>query len=134
MNTRSLRSIAAAALVALAVGIGVALAAGTTANVSWSAPTQYTDGSTLAPSDIDHFTISWAPAAGQPGVSGSQQVPATATTATVPVPCGSTGFTVTVTTTATAKYPNATSAPNSPVPYASGVTCGPKAVTGVTVN
>lgn len=109
-------------------------AAGTTANVSWTAPTQYTDNSALPATDIDHYTITWAPATGQSGPSGSLNVAGNLTSTTVPVACGNTSFTVSVTTSATAKYPNATSAPSNLVPYATGVTCGPKAVTGVTVS
>ena len=124
----------ASAIIALTAFAPAALAAGTSANVSWTAPTQYTDSSTLPATDIASYTISWAPTSGQTGPSGSLSVTAPALTATVPVPCGNTTFTVTVTTTATAKYPSETSAPSSAVPYATGVTCGPKAVTGVTVS
>lgn len=114
-----------ALLVALAVP-PMAEAAGTTANLSWSAPTQYVDGTALPASDIAFYTVQFN---GQ-----SQKVTAPATTASVNVACGSASFTVTVTTTATAKYPNATSDPSGAVPYASGVVCRPKVVTGVTVS
>lgn len=126
---------------AIALGFGIALAAGTSATVSWTMPTQYTDGSTLPASDIASATIAWAPVAGQSGPSGSLTVtPAAGSTlvpssAVVPVPCGNTSFTVAITTTATAKYANASSAQSQPpVAYATGVSCVPKAVTGVTVN
>ena len=117
-----------------ALGLGVAFAAGTTANLSWIAPTQYVDGTALPTSDLGSYTITWAPASGQSGPSGSLTVAGTALAATVPVPCGGTSFSVTVTTSSSAHYPNATSAPAGPVPYVTGVTCGPKAVTGLTVN
>lgn len=106
--------------------LGVAEAAGPTANITWSAPTQYVDNSPLPASDIAYYTILWD--------SNSQKVNAPALTAVVNVPCGSTNFTVTITTSATAKYPNTTSDPTTPVPYATGVTCRPKPVTGVTVS
>lgn len=112
----------------------VAFAAGTTANLSWTAPTAYVDTSPLPASDIDHYTIAWAPTSGQSGPSGSETVPGSAVTATAPVPCGSTTFTITVTTTATAKYPNATSGPSSPAPYVSGVTCSPNPPAGLTAK
>jgi hypothetical protein len=130
-------AIVAAALVTLC---SVAFGAGTTANVSWTAPTAYVDGTALAASDIASYTVSWAPATGQAGPSGSLKVsPAAGSTAvptlaTVPVACGDVTFTVTVTTTASAHYPNMTSAPSSPVPYATGAQCVPNPPTGVQVN
>lgn len=110
--------------------VGPAHAAGTTANISWTAPIAYNDGppaTALPASDIAFYTVSW-------GTNAGQSLQVTATSATVPVACGSANFTVTVTTTATAKYPNATSAPAGPVAYASGVTCAPKPVTGLQVS
>lgn len=103
----------------------VAFAAGTTANLTWSAPTAYVDGTPLPAGDIDHYTATWSPAAGQTGPSGSETIPGTAVAATAPVPCGATTFVITVTTTATAHYPNATSGPSSQAPYVSGVQCSP---------
>lgn len=111
--------------------VTLTLAAGTTAHLSWSAPTTYNDTSPLPATDIDHYTLTWAPPTGQPGPSGSVNVPGTATTATAPIPCGNTTFTLSVTTTATAKYPNATSAPTSPIPYASNISCTPNPPTGL---
>lgn len=110
-----------------------AYAAGATANLSWTAPTAYIDGEPLPAAQIDHYTITWTTAspAGVGGPTGSLTVPGTATAATVPVPCGSVNFSITVTTTAAAVFPNATSAPDGPVPYATGVTCGPNPVTGL---
>jgi hypothetical protein len=102
-----------------------ALAAGTTANLSWTVPAAYTSGAAMPASDIASYVISWAPSTGQSGPSGALTVAAPATSATVPVACGSTTFTVAVTTTATATYPNATSSPSNAVPYATGVTCQP---------
>lgn len=113
-----------AALFLLAI-TAPAFAAGTTANLTWTAPTQYTDGSPIAAGDLDHYTITWAPASGQSGPSGSITVAGNLSGSQVPVPCGGVSFTLTVTTGATAKYPNATSGPAGPVPYVTGVTCGP---------
>jgi hypothetical protein len=119
-----LAAIAAAALLA---GVAPALAAGTTAKLTWTAPTAYSDGTTLAATELDHYTITWAPAAGQAGPSGSVTIAGNLEAATVPVACGSVSFSITVTTTSSAHYPDATSAPAGPVPYVTGVTCSPNA-------
>lgn len=121
-------------LAALLLVSGVVFGAGTTANVSWVAPTQYTDGTALANGDIDHYTVTWAPGSGQSGPSGSLKVAGTASTAVVPVACGQATFSITVTTSATAKYANVTSAPSNPVPYATGVTCTVNPPTGLAVQ
>lgn len=103
---------------------GVAIAAGTSATVSWNAPTTYIDGTVMPASDIASYTVSWAPAAGSTG--GSVSVPATAISIVVPgLTCGSFTFSATVTTTATAVYPSQTSAASNAVPYATGVSCKP---------
>jgi hypothetical protein len=109
----------------------IALGAGTSANLSWIAPTTYSDGSTLPATDIALYTIQWT---GGNAQVHTQIVNAPALAAVVNVPCGSASFSVTVTTTATAAYPNATSVPAGPVPYATGVTCQPNPVSGLTVN
>jgi len=115
---------------------GAALATGTTANVSWIAPTQYADGETLTASQIDHYTITWTTnsSTGVGGPTGSLTVPGTATTAKIPVPCGGVNFSITVTTGANAVFPNTTSVPAGPVPYATGVTCAPNPPTGLAVS
>jgi hypothetical protein len=107
-----MKRILSAFTAALAIGsIAVTLAAGATANVSWVAPTSYTDGSAIGATDIDHYTLNWAPAVGQaPGPSGSVNIPAGILTAHVAVACGVTTFTVSVTTSTTARFPNVTSA------------------------
>jgi hypothetical protein len=111
--------------------VTISIAAGTTAKLSWVAPTAYTDGSTLPATDIASYTVTWAPAAGGTGPSGSTNVAGTALATTVSVPCGATTFTVAVTTTASAKYPNVTSTPTAPVPYATGVACAPNPPSGL---
>lgn len=121
-------------LLCIAAITAPAHAAGTTANLTWTPPTQYTDGSPIAAGELDHYTITWAPASGQSGPTGSITVAGNLSSSQVPVPCGGVSFTLTVTTSATAKYPNATSGPAGPVPYVTGVTCGPKAVTGLAVS
>lgn len=121
-------------LLALAILPTLALAVGTTATLSWIAPTQYTDGSPVAAGDLDHYTITWAPASGQSGPSGSLTAPGSALTATVPVACGQVSFAITVTSSATARYPNATSGPTNPLSYVTGVKCTPNPPTGATVN
>ncbi|HZT04330.1 MAG TPA: hypothetical protein VFA39_18935 [Steroidobacteraceae bacterium] len=121
-------AILAAIVAAIVLGAAApAIAAGTSAKLSWTAPVAYTDGAALAASDLDHYTITWAPAAGQAGPSGSVTVAGNLLATTVPVPCGSTSFSITLTTTAAAHYPNATSGPAGPVPYVTGVTCSPNA-------
>lgn len=112
----------------------ITIAGGTTAQVSWNAPTTYADGSALPLSDIAHYTLTWAPNAAQSGPSGSNTPPAGATNVTVPVACGSTTFVLTVTTTPTARYPNATSSPTSGVPYVTGVSCAPNPPSGLAVQ
>lgn len=125
-------------LAALALGLlsclCVTYGAGTTANLTWSAPTTYTDGSAIASGDIASYTISWAPASGQSGPTGTQSATASAVAATVPVACGSVTFTISVTTSSTAKYPNVTSGPSNAVPYATGVTCTINPPSGLAVH
>lgn len=116
------------------LSVAVSIAAGATATASWVAPTTYSDGSSLPISDIDHYTLTWAPASGQSGPSGSMNVAAGTISQTVNALCGSTTFTISVTTTATARYPNATSTPSGPVPYASGIACTPNPPTGLAVH
>jgi hypothetical protein len=105
-----------------------ALAAGSTANVSITAPTAYADGEALPLASIGSYTLSWAPASGQHGPSGSLTVTpsgSSVTTVTVPVACGSSTFTATVTTTATAEYPTDTSSSSPSVAYVTGLSCLP---------
>lgn len=113
------------------------LAAGTTANLTWTNPTQYTDATALPVGDIAYLTI-LACEVNAPETCITQKVTpnngTVPTTAVVPVVCGQYDFTIKVTTTATAVYPNATSGPSNIVPYASGVNCGPKAVTGLAAS
>lgn len=105
--------------------VSLSWATGSTATVSWLAPTAYVDGTPMPPGDIASYTLSWSPKQGTPGASGSQKVDAGALSAVVTVPCGSTEFVMTVTTTATAVYPNATSSAAGPVTYVTGVSCAP---------
>jgi hypothetical protein len=118
MTNWPLRVLSAVALLTVVA----AWAAGRSATVTWSAPAAYAEDTALPATDIDHYTLSWVPAAGA-GPSGSVDVKAL--TAVIPVTCGSVLFSVTVTTTASAVYPNTTSAPVGPVPYASGIACAP---------
>jgi hypothetical protein len=114
--------------------VTVSIAAGTSATASWNAPVAYDDGSALPASDIANYTVSWGPATGQAGPTGSTNVPAGTTTAVIPVACGTVTFTVSVTTTATAHYPNATSSPSTGVPYATGIACTPNPPSGLGVH
>lgn len=97
-------------------------AVGTTANVAWTAPTTYSDGTALPVTDIASYTISWAPVSPY-AKPGTVTAASTAGTATVTnLSCGSYNFTVTVTTTATAYSPNA-SATSPVVVYNTGIAC-----------
>jgi hypothetical protein len=127
-----LRSALLSCLVLL--GVTLSWAAGTTAKISWSAPTTYTDTTALPVGDIDHYTLTWAPASGAGGPIGSMNVPGNLLTAQVPVPCGGTSFTVSVTTGPNAHIPNATSTPTNAVPYVSGIACVPNPPTGLVVQ
>jgi hypothetical protein len=115
------------ALLFLLVGaLAISFAAGTSATLTWNAPTTYSDASALPVTDIAFYTVSWN--------GGTVQVTSPALTTVVTVPCGSTAFSITVTTSATAKYPNATSAPDGPVPYATGIACVPNPPQGLAVH
>jgi hypothetical protein len=106
-----------------------AQAAGSSANLSWSPPTQYTDGSALPSSDIATYTVTWT---GRGTMNGSKTV--TGTSTTINIPCDQASFTVSVTTTGSALYPNTTSDPTGQVGYATGVTCRPNAPSGLTAS
>lgn len=97
-------------------------AAGTTANLSWTAPTSYSDGTALPASDIASYTLAWT-ATSPFAKAGTVSAASSALTATVStLTCGTYNFTITVTTTATAYSPNS-SATSAPVLYNTGVTC-----------
>lgn len=110
-----------------ALSLAVVYAAGSSAQVSWTAPTAYNEGSALPAGDIASYTVTWVGISGPqgPGPSGSLVVKAPATSAVLPVACGSVNVSVSVTTSASAKYPNAMSDPAGPVAYASGLVCKP---------
>lgn len=69
----------ATALAALLIA-STALAQTGTATLSWTAPTQRTDGSTLAAGELTNYVISWGQCA---GTSPNWTMPASVTTATV---------------------------------------------------
>jgi hypothetical protein len=121
-----------AAIVALFVAafvLPLAVAASTngttTANLSWSAPTAYLDGTTLPASDIASYTITYQSSASATAPVHTLSFPAGTLSTTVAALCSSTNFTITVTTTASAVYPNATSSQGGPVPFVSSVNCAP---------
>lgn len=121
-------------LLVLASAVPVARAAPPSANVSWTDPTAYVDGNALSSADIDHYTVTWSSVkTGLAGGSLTVKAPATFPVV-VPLSCGDYSFTVTVTTGASALYPNATSSPAGPVTFATGVTCAPNPVSGLTVK
>ncbi len=101
----------------------LAIGAGIVANLSWTAPTAYLDGTAMPASDIASYTVTYV----YGGKTVTANFPAGTLSTTVSVPCGSTSFEVDVTTTATAVYPNAVSGQSNVVPYASGVACAPMA-------
>jgi hypothetical protein len=106
----------------LLLAASAAIAVGTTANVAWTAPTTYSDGTALPLTDIASYTITWSPNSpyAKPGTITAASSAGTATV--TGLTCGTYNFTVTVTTTATAYSPNA-SATSSPVIYNTGITC-----------
>lgn len=124
--TRS--ALAAALLLSPAV-----FAAGTTATVAFFPVTQYTDDTPFPASDVLKYTIKWS--GGSLDVASPTACPTGGKLCVdVPVPCGDRAFIVTVTPKPTAKYPVTSPDSAPPATYASGVTCGPKAVTGVTAS
>lgn len=122
MSLHKERLLVALTVLVLAIILSVSIlhkahAAGANATVTWSPPTEYTDGSPLPLSDIAYYTVT----AG----SLSVKVLSPATSAQLTIPAGSVNILVTVTTTATAKVPNSTSDPASPIPYATGIAVKP---------
>lgn len=119
-----------ACLMVAALLATAALASGTTATVSWAAPTTYNDGTAVGATDIASYTVTWVGSG--PKTSGTLVVSAPNVSAAVPVACGSASFTVTATASATAVYPGSVSTSSSPpVVYATGVTCALNPPTGV---
>jgi hypothetical protein len=94
---------------------GVARASGTTANLTWTPPTAYTNGVVLPATDIAYYTIDYG--------DSHVTVTAPATSVSIAIPCGFAYFYIKATTTATAAYPNATSQPSPMVTYNSGIAC-----------
>lgn len=112
-----------------------ALAAGTTANLSWTLPSTWSDGSTLSVSDLKETLIEWRRTAAGP-VVGSVRVTAPASSVSVPgLACGDFVFTASAVAKSTALYPNSQSASSSPpAAYATGVECRPNPPTGLTAS
>lgn len=134
MRTNLFRSLLFSGLALLCFSSG-ADAAGTSATIKWTNPSQYSDGTSLPVTDIGSYDITWTRlgstvAVGTFHVSGG---PATQTTISGLV-CGGYNFTMTVTTSATALQPNSTSDPTSPASYPTGISCKPNPPTGVTVS
>lgn len=111
------------------------LAAGTngtqTANLAWTPPTSYSDGTTLPSGDIAFYTVVWN---GPAGTAQQKTVTAPATGTTVPNLCGTVTLSVSVTTSATAAYPNSVSPASNTATFTSSVACAPKAPTNFTVS
>lgn len=92
-------------------------AAGTTAVMSWLAPTAYTDGSPLPVTDIATYTIAQVSDA---GVSKTTQVGGTAKTATISgLVCGKYALTIVVDTK------KGTHSGPETVTYDTGIKCAP---------
>jgi hypothetical protein len=105
-------------------------AAGTSATLSWSHPTTYTDGAALAASDIKETFIQWR-RPGSATVAGSVRVTAPATSVVVPgLVCGNFTFTAQTIMTLGATASDET----SPVPYSTGISCKPNPPTGLTAQ
>lgn len=119
----------------LLLAFSTQLAYAVTAKCFWNAPPfTYLDGTPLPASDIDHYTVTWTPAPGQSGPSGSINVPPSLLSVPVTIPCGATTFTLSVTTNSKAHVANATSAPTAGIAFDSGVACGPGTPTGFMVQ
>ncbi len=136
-----MRALRAAAIAAMVLSAAALALAGTPpiATVSWTAPTQYTDGTTLPATDLAYYTVSACEVNSPQTCIVQKAMPATAgqpppLTLQVPMVCGTYNFTVTATTTATAVNPNATSGPAGPVQDVSGVSCRPNPPAGVAVT
>lgn len=121
-------------LIALtALFAGPVLAAGTTANLSWTisqADMTYLDGTPYAAADIKEFEVSWNPNPPATPLIVAGNLRAT----TIPVLCGGRVFSVRIVMSATAKYPNSKAEPKLSNDYDSGVACVPKPVSGVSAS
>lgn len=106
-----------------------AKAAGTSATVSWTHPTLYTDGTPLALTDITETIVIWR-RPGNATVIGSIHVAAPATqTLVTGLVCGN--FNVTAVTVTNS---GASSAETAPVAYATGIVCAPNPPTNLKVT
>lgn len=118
----------AAALILMAAGS--ALASGTSASLSWTLATQYTDGQTLPVSAIKETLIQWR-RPGNPTVVGSMRIAAPGASVVVPgLVCGA--FEFTATTILAAGPPPSDEL--GPVPYTTGVVCKPNPPSGLTAT
>jgi len=109
-------------------GIRHANAAGTTANLSWTHPTTYIDGTPLALADIGSTVITWRRTATGPVVA-TLTVPAPATTAAVQgLVCGNFVFTARTVMRVSADSSDETA---PPAPYSTGITCRANPPTGL---
>ena len=97
----------------------LAFAAGSAANLEWTHPTQYTDGSAINPADIAETLIQWR-RPGSETVVGSLHVPAPAANAVAAVACGDYTFTA-----QTIMKDAAASGETGRIAYSSGVKCTP---------
>jgi hypothetical protein len=105
-----------------------ALAAGTTANLSWSFPTEYTDGSSLAVADIQETVIQWRRPNSET-VVGSLRVTAPTAAAVATVVCNNYTFTAKIVMKDAAE-----SGETGRAAYATGIKCVPNPPSGLTVN
>jgi hypothetical protein len=122
-------ALTAVVFVAMCV-VHAAQAAGTSATLTWTHPVVYTDGSTLAATEIKETIITWR----RPGTSavvGSVRVAAPANTTVVTgLTCGSFNFTAAT----VVRTNDDTSADTAPALYATGVRCAPNPPTGLKVE
>jgi len=112
-------------------GVRSAQAAGTSANLSWTHPTTYIDGTPLALADIGSTVITWRRTAGGPVVATlTVPAPAAATTVTGLV-CGDFVFTARTVMRVDANSSDETA---PPAPYTTGITCRANPPTGLQVS
>jgi hypothetical protein len=126
----SLLIVLAVAVFLFMVMVSPAEAAGTTARLTWTLPTQRIDNSPLPASSIREVVVSWRRTAAGPEV-GNVRLAGAVSSADVPgLVCGDFVFTVLVVDQGSLE-----SDPSSPpAAYATGIACRPKAATGVTAT
>ena len=120
---------ALAIIIVVIASVSIAKAAGTSANLAWTHPNAYTDGSALDVADIKETIITWR-RPGRTNVVGTVRVTAPASqTVVTGLTCGSFAFTL-----ATVMTSGTTSDDSQPVTYSTGIQCAPNPPTNLKVT